>query len=141
MSGSRFFDTNVLYYACDNTDAAKQQTALELLNEATAVGDGHISTQVLGEFFSVTTRKKLLTAGEAVLAVRGFVKSFTVAPVEIPLVEKAMAIHLRYQTSYYDSLIIAAAAQQGCAEIVSEDLNDGQTYEGVRVRNPFQAAP
>ena len=141
MNGSRFFDTNVLYYSCDKTDAAKQETALKLLGESTVQEDGHISTQVLGEFFNVTVKKKLLTAEEAVRAVRGFVKSLTVAPVETPLVEKAMAIHLRYQISYYDSLIIAAAARQGCTEIMSEDLSDGQVYEGVRVRNPFRTTP
>lgn len=64
----------------------------------------------------------------------------TVLPVELHLVKSAVRIHRRYQTRYWDSLIIAAAAAHHCSEIMSEDLSDGQVYEGVTVRNPFRAA-
>jgi len=139
MSGKRFFDTNILCYANDSSDAGKQERALELIAAAGKAGDGVLSVQVLGEFFHVVVvKRKLLRAADAENLVAAYAAAMTVQPVELPLVVSAIRIHQRYQTRYWDSLIIAAAAQQGCAEIVSEDLNDGQEYEGVRVVNPFR---
>lgn len=138
MSARRFFDTNVLVYASDSSDAAKQARAVELLREAGLAGDGAISVQVLGEFFHVlAVKRKLLPAADAERLVEAYAAVLAVQPVELPLVEHAMRIHQQYQTRYWDSLIIAAAVAQGCTEIVSEDLNHGQLYEGVRVLNPF----
>lgn len=44
----------------------------------------------------------------------------------------------RYQIGYYDAAILAAARLLGCAKVHSEDLNDGQDYDGVQVENPFR---
>jgi predicted nucleic acid-binding protein len=140
MSGRCFLDTNVLVYACDSSDAKKQQAALTLISELAARGEGVISTQVLGEFFHATViRRKIFTAEEAEHAVLAYQAALFVAAIDPQLVLEAIAIHRRYQTRYWDSLIIATAARHGCVEIESEDLNDGQCYNGVVVRNPFRA--
>ena len=140
MSGSQFLDTNVLVYSCDSSDAVKQQTALDLIAACSSQGTGVLSVQVLGEFFHATVvRKKLLTAVEAERAVLAFRAAMTAVPVEFQDVRDAIAIHQKYQTRYWDSLIIATAVHHGCGEILSEDLNDGQTYNGVLVSNPFRA--
>ena len=68
-----------------------------------------------------------------------FQAALMVVAIEAPLVADAIKLHRQYQTRYWDSLIIATAVFQGCAEIASEDLNDGQSYNGVVVRNPFRA--
>jgi predicted nucleic acid-binding protein len=47
-------------------------------------------------------------------------------------------VHQRYGISYWDAAIIAAAKTMGCRIVYSEDLNDGQTYDGVTVTNPFR---
>jgi len=52
-------------------------------------------------------------------------------------VHLAVALHQRFHTSYWDSLILAAAKRAGCTTILSEDFNSGQDYDGVRARNPF----
>ncbi len=49
-----------------------------------------------------------------------------------------MTLHRRFQTSYWDSAILAAAKQLGCHTVYSEDLNDQQNYDGVTVVNPFR---
>ncbi len=140
MNGSRFLDTNVLVYACDSSDAAKQQAALALISVSASRSEGVISAQVLGEFFHATViRRKLLTAEEAERAVLAFQAALIVVAIEPRLVANAIQVHRQYQTRYWDSLIIATAVHQGCAEIASEDLNDGQSYNGVLVRNPFRA--
>ena len=91
-------------------------------------GEGVISAQVLGEFFHATViRRKLLTSEEAERAVLAFHAALIVAPIEPGLVAAAIKVHRQYQTRYWDSLIIATAVHQGCVEIASEDLNDGQS--------------
>jgi len=44
----------------------------------------------------------------------------------------------RFQISYWDAAIIEASRALGCAHVLSEDLNDGQDFAGVRVTNPFR---
>jgi predicted nucleic acid-binding protein len=56
----------------------------------------------------------------------------------MPLISRGFALQGSYQLSYWDALIVAAAESGGCAEILSEDLDDGAIYAGVMVRNPFR---
>jgi predicted nucleic acid-binding protein len=49
----------------------------------------------------------------------------------------ALSLHERYGYSYYDSLIIAAAIEGECEYLFSEDLQDGQTIEGVTIQNIY----
>lgn len=55
------------------------------------------------------------------------------------LVSAAVHLHQRFQVSYWDAAILAAARQMGCRTVYSEDLNAGQDYNGVTVINPFSA--
>jgi predicted nucleic acid-binding protein len=61
-------------------------------------------------------------------------------PATSELVRAAIALHDRYQLSYWDAAILAAAKQMGCRAVYSEDLNAGQDYDGVTVVNPFAAS-
>lgn len=140
MSASAFLDTNILVYAIetDGADAAKAATARELVRQ----GDASISTQVLGEFYAATTsrrRESPLTHDEATAWVQ-FWKSLDVQTVTVAHVDLALEVAKRHGIQYYDALILAAARIAGCSEVLSEDLNAGQDYSGVRVRNPFAAA-
>ncbi len=140
MSATRFLDTNVIAYAHDSADPAKQAVAQQLITDAMRQGDGAISAQVLGEFFhNVAVRRKLMTAAEALLIIEGLEAGIHVLSVTPPLVKEAVGTHQRYQLSYWDSLIVAAARDAGCTEVHSEDLSDGQDYGGVVVVNPFRA--
>lgn len=65
-------------------------------------------------------------------------RAFTVLEPTLQLFEAALELCRRHQIGYYDSAILAAARQLGCAKVHSEDLNDGQDYDGVRVENPFR---
>ena len=57
------------------------------------------------------------------------------------MVRRAIATHGRYGTTYWDSLIIAAAERAGCTSILSEDMNTGQSYHGILAVNPFASEP
>ena len=135
-----FFDTNVLVYAHDPRDLAKQALTQRLLTDAIANDTGVVSAQVLGEFFNAVTRRipTPLTIEEAEQAVEQF-GVLTVIQIDLPLVQRAVATCRRYQISYWDALIIAAAERAGCTRLISEDLNPDQTYNGVTVINPFLA--
>ncbi len=140
MNDKRFFDTNILFYAYDTSDPGKQSTAEGLIRQAAADASGVVSTQVLGEFFHATvTRKAVLDAQEAAQAIRALA-GLQVVEIDLPLVHAAIAYHRQYQLRYWDSLILAAAKRAACVELLTEDFNDGQHYDGVRARNPFRTA-
>ena len=63
----------------------------------------------------------------------------TVIPLDYELFEDATKIQERFQISYWDAAIIAAAKRLSCDTLYSEDLSDGQNYDGIRVINPFRA--
>lgn len=138
-TGSRdFFDANVLVYAHDPRDQRKQAVAQRLLADAIANDTGALSAQVLGEFFNTATRRlpNRLSVEEAMQAIEQ-VSVLPVVALDLELVRRAVSACQRYQISYWDGLIIAAAERASCARLITEDLNDGQEYNGVAVFNPF----
>ena len=134
----RFVDTNVLVYAYDKHSETKQAGALRLLRAGMLDDALAVSAQVLGEFFTVATRRiqEPLTADEAAAAIDAL-RSIPVVEIDRQLVERAIETHKRYGIVYWDALIVAAAERAGCVEVLSEDLNAGQRYGGVVVSNPF----
>ena len=138
-TGNRdFFDANILVYAYDPRDLVKQAVAQRLLADAIANDTGALSAQVLGEFFTVSTRRVVppLSMGEAAQVIER-VSVLPVVALDLPLVRRAVETCGRYQISYWDGLIVAAAERADCTRIVTEDLNAGQEYNGVVVVNPF----
>ena len=137
-TGRDFFDTNILVYAHDPRDPVKQARAVDLVADAMEGGTIVTSVQVLGEFFNTVTRRipNPLSNEEAEEIVNLF-STLPVMGLDMALVQRAITTCRRYQVSYWDALIIAAAERAGCSGIISEDLNVGQTYHGVTVSNPF----
>ena len=138
-TGNRdFLDANILVYAHDPRDPVKQAVAQRLLADAIANDTGALSAQVLGEFFNVATRRIVpaLSIAEASQVIEQ-VSVLPVVPLDLLLVQRAVSTCQRYQISYWDGLIIAAAERAGCTRIFSEDLNAGQLYNGIPLVNPF----
>ena len=69
---------------------------------------------------------------------RWLAEMFQVLEPTLRLFDESLTLCSRYQISYFDACIMAAAAETGCTTVYSEDLNDGQTYNGVQVINPFR---
>jgi predicted nucleic acid-binding protein len=138
MNDSVFLDTNILVYAYDKHDLEKQVKAQTLLKTAIKEGSASLSTQVLGEFFVVVTRriKKSLTVHDAERII-DILSVLPVAEIDLLLVKRAIHTQKSYGISYWDALIVAAAERTGCSKILSEDLNHSQQYNGVLVENPF----
>ena len=137
MSGRDFLDTNILVYAYDVTDSAKQRIARQLLVRAVAA-EFTTSTQVLAEF-ACTLLHKLqppLNAEQILLALDSLGPIPLITP-DSDLVRRAVEARSAFGVHFYDGMIIAAAERAGSRKIWSEDLNAGQKYFGAEVVNPF----
>lgn len=135
-----FIDTNVLLYAVGNAveERDKRRQAMAVLERSDCV----LSVQVLQEFYVQATNPRRglkLNHDEAVEAIQSWLH-FRVQPMSLAVLERALWIKQRYQVAYWDAAILAAASAAGCREVWSEDLSDGQDYDGVRVNNPFKGA-
>ena len=134
----RFVDTNVLLCAISR-DPAEQDKA-KRAGDILADPDLALSTQVLQEFYVQATRASRpdpITHQQAVRLIESFGR-FSVQDITSTIVIAALGTRHRFQLSYWDAAIIEAARAAGCTEVLSEDLSDGQDYNGVRVLNPFR---
>ena len=141
MSGPVFVDTNVLVYLRDPSDPAKQRRAAEWSARLWEEGSGRISWQVLQEFYVVMTRKLDPPADPA--RVRQDIDALaTWDPVATgqEVVASAWRIEDRFGFSWWDSLVVAQALASGATTLLTEDLQDGQEIDGLRIVNPFRAA-
>lgn len=135
MSAKAFFDTNVLLYIYGE-DSRKRTRATALFDEHTQSGDILVSTQVVQEFYAVGSRKLGIP--------RPKLREIVIALLEFPLVvltslhiTLALDNEVKYKISFWDALILAAAEAGGAELLYTEDLNHGQRYGAVLVRNPF----
>lgn len=138
MTGLTFVDTNILVYARDAGEPAKQARAMDVLRVLWKSRLGRVSQQVLQEYYVTVTRK--LKPGlpkeearddiAALLAWRPLAHSGST-------LSKAWEIEDRFGLTWWDSLIVAAALANRCTLLLSEDLQDGQQIDGLRIQNPF----
>ena len=141
MSADRFIDTNVFVYQVDSRDARKQVIAERIVRQALISGDGCISFQVVQECLNTVTRKAQIPLS---LALAQAYLDTVLAPLlavnaSADLYHRALGLQGRWQFSFYDSLIVAAALEAGCTRLLSEDLQHGQRIETLTIENPFRA--
>lgn len=136
--GVTFIDTNVLVYAHDRSESQKQRTAQGLLQDLWQSRSGSLSTQVLQEFYVVATRKfdPPMRASEArqIVALYG---EWDLVQIDVVLILAASTLEERHKISFWDALIVEAAARSGAARLLTEDLQDGRRLRGVTIGNPF----
>ncbi len=137
-----FIDTNVLVYADAADAAAKQTCATALIAQHLREGSGVISTQVLHEFVNAALRKLALPLDIVRARVRLYSRFETVNASSTAVLE-ALELHALHQVSFWDALILQAARQSGCVQLLTADLHAGGAVGGViggvRVVNPFAA--
>lgn len=133
-----FIDTNILIYA-DSADAGdKQSRASAMIAQHLRDGDGVISTQVLHEFVNAAIRKLSLPLDLVRARVRLYSRFDTVTASPAAILD-ALDLHTLHTISFWDALILQAARQSGCVQLLSEDLQAGAVIGGVRIVNPFEA--
>ena len=137
MSAEFFIDTNVFLYSIDDSvECEPKRTVAREILENQRWG---WSVQVAAEFFVNATSPKRsfrLNAGLASALVENWF-SFPTVEITPEIVRTSISLHQRYQTSYWDSAILASARILGCHTVYTEDMNHGQDYDGVKVKNPF----
>jgi predicted nucleic acid-binding protein len=129
-------DTNLLVYADAADEPAKQRRALDVISQLRADGDAVLSTQVLQEYVNVALRKLRLPP-PLVRERLAFYRRFELVPASAELIQGALDLHMLHALSFYDALIVQAAAASGCARLLSEDMQHGAVIAGVRIENPF----
>jgi len=131
-------DTNILIYAIDRDNPDKRRRAIKLLESLTP-SSAVMLWQVMQEFGGVASR--LERQGRAARAGREMHAELSAAlPIVVPsttVFQAAWKLGDRYRLSYYDSLLLAACVEGGVNRFFTEDLQAGQTIEGVELVNPF----
>jgi predicted nucleic acid-binding protein len=135
-----FVDSNVFLYAFDDADPAKQVAAQKWRAELWKSRRGRVSFQVLGEFYINAVRKEYAAFEDARAEVRDLL-AWNPVVADAALLELGWNIQDRYQLSYWDAMIVAAAKVASCRFLLTEDLQPGQKLDGVEVLNPFLNTP
>ena len=133
-------DTNVLAYAEGVGDASRQDRSIAVLS-ALAPASVLLPAQVLGELFRVLTGKARRSGTQARTAVLAWADSFDVADSTWVSFQAALDLAADHGLPMWDALILSVAAENRCRILLSEDFQEGFTWRGVTVVNPYAAAP
>jgi predicted nucleic acid-binding protein len=134
-----FVDTNVLVYARDASDREKHATAGAWMEHLWTSSMGRLSVQVLQEYYVTVTRKlqPALPIDEAREDIRDLA-AWRPVRIDEQIVESAWRIGDRFELSFWDSLIVAAAQAVGCNALLTEDLQHDMEIDGLHVADPFR---
>jgi predicted nucleic acid-binding protein len=134
-----FIDTNILVYTVDKFDKNKQKIARKIVREAIFNDAAVISTQILQEFYTVCTNKLHMKPLKVKGYVHNYIENIEVVQNGSAIIERGIDISIMSQISFWDALLIAASESANCTGLITEDLNDGQIINGVKIKNPFNA--
>lgn len=129
-------DANVFVYAADIRAGERHERAKKIIGRASR-SNCVLPVQVLGEFFQVTTRRKLLAPEEARDLILDWVNTFPIAAHDTAALLDAMDAVMRHNLSFWDAMIWAVARKAGCSVLVTEDMQEGRNLGGVTFLNPF----
>ena len=140
MRGREFFDTNIILYAKIDDSSQKHIIAKNLLENRILHGSPCISIQVVNEF-AVNALRKGRKLSDVETIVEQLFEVFDIANLNKKSVTDALSISSRYQFSFWDSLIVAAALEERCSVLYTEDLQSGQIVDNVlEIKNPFKVS-
>lgn len=129
-------DTYVLAYAEGINGATMRDRALELIERLPSEA-AVLPAQTLGELFNVLARKAKRPAARARAAVLSWQDAYPVIDTSATVVVNATDLAVAHRLSIWDAVVVSASAEAGCRLLLSEDLQDGFTWRGVTVANPF----
>jgi predicted nucleic acid-binding protein len=132
-------DTNVLAYAEGVNGASRKVNALELIQRL-PVGSAMLPVQTLGELFQLLVRKANRTPAQARAAILGWRDAFPLIETSESAIVGTAELAATHRFSFWDGVVLAAAAEGGCRLLLTEDLQEGFTWNSVTVTNPFAAS-
>jgi len=133
-------DTNILAYAEGVNGAARKVNALDLIQRLPA-GSALLPVQTLGELFQLLVRKVNRTPAQARSAILGWRDAFPLIETSETVIVGAAELAATHRFSFWDGVVLASAAEGGCRLLLSEDLQEGFTWNSVTVTNPFGVSP
>lgn len=131
-------DTNIFVYSIRPEDA-RAAVARRIIDAAT-LGDCWLTNQVLGEFLNVVRRKSLVPLDGARQAAKDWSLLFPIAPTTTDHLLAASALAEQRRLQFWDSLILTVCAACDVDHLLTEDMQDGATVNGVTIVNPFNPA-
>ena len=129
-------DTNVLAYAEGVNGAARKANALDLIQRLPADA-ALLPVQTLGELFQLLVRKVNRTPARARAAILGWRDAFPLIETSENVIVGAAELAATHRFSIWDGIVLASAAEGGCRLLLTEDLQEGFTWNSVTVTNPF----
>jgi predicted nucleic acid-binding protein len=135
----RFVDTNVLLYALSKAPEERDKALIAL--EVLQAEDLSLSVQVLQEFYVQATRETKadrIAHDQAASLIEAYLR-FPVQETTVALMQASLAAKKRFGISYWDAAVIEAARALSCRTLLTEDMSDGQDYDGVIIENPFRS--
>jgi predicted nucleic acid-binding protein len=131
-------DTNILAYAEGLNGTPRKRMALEILDRLSGA-ETLVPVQALGELFAVLVRKGGRTPVRARDVVLSWGDAFETIDTSAEILETAMELAAGHRLGIWDAIILSASSAVGCRYLLSEDLQDGFTWNRVTVMNPFVA--
>ena len=129
-------DTNILAYAEGTNGAVMRDKALKLIERLPA-GAVALPVQTLGELFNVLVRKAKQRPARARAAVMSWRDAYSMVETSAAVMVNATDLASDHGLTIWDSVVLAASAEAECRLLLSEDLQEGFTWRGVTVTNPF----
>ena len=129
-------DTNVLAYAEGVNGASMKKVALDLVRKLPTSGT-LLPVQVLGELFNLLVRKTGRPASKARSAILSWRDAFPLIETSEAVILSAVELATDHRLGIWDAVILSAAGEAGCRLLLSEDLQEGFTWDGVTATNPF----
>ena len=139
MNDRFFLDTNIFVYSFDRASASKARRATQLIRRAVDTRKGTVSYQVVQEFFNVALRRfaRPMTVGEAEQYLATVFRPLLAVQSSQALYSEALRLAAKHRLSWYDALIVTAAAEAGCVLLYSEDMQTGRRFGNLRIEDPF----
>ena len=140
MTGPVFVDTNVCVYRHDASEPTKQARAQQWIALLAGRHAGRLSFQILQELYATLTRARRLSFDprDAQNIVEALA-TWQPIPIDLRILRRAWAIEQRFRIAWWDALVVSAAQASGCPVLLTEDLQNGQLFDDLRVVNPFAA--
>jgi predicted nucleic acid-binding protein len=133
-------DTNILAYAEGVNGESMRHRTLNLLDRLGSA-DVVVPAQALGELFNVLVRKARWDRSRAWSAIMNWQDAYPVAETSSSVIAAAAGLAATHGLSIWDSVVIAAAASANCRLLLSEDMQDGFTWNGLTISNPYGDNP
>jgi predicted nucleic acid-binding protein len=133
MSGKITLDSNILIYAFARNDDFRKDIAKDIIAKCNI-----ISVQALNETSYILLKKYNFPKEQLEQAILFLKEQFIISSLTANTLDQTIAICKKYNFSFWDSMMIAAALDNRCSIIYTEDLTHDQLIENrLRIVNPF----